>query len=52
MVITRLYALRLLRAGRAVNPGPLHPDDTGRVYVALDVYYPRRGWVVHHYLQG
>ena len=52
MVITRLYALRLLRTGRAVNPVPLRPDDAGRVYVALDVYYPRRGWVVHHYLQG
>jgi len=52
VIISRPYALRLLRTGRAVNPAPLRPDDAGRVYVALDVYYPARGWVVHHYLEA
>lgn len=52
MIITRTYALRLLRTGRAVKLAALRPDDAGRVYVAIDVYYPTRGWVVHHYLEA
>lgn len=52
MIISRPYALRLLRAGRAANPAPLRADDAGRVYVAIDVYYPAHGWMTRHYLQA
>ena len=51
MIITRKYALAMLRKRLAMNPCPLRPDDQGRVYVALDVYHPRKGWIVHHYLE-
>lgn len=52
MIISRPYALRLLRAGRATNPAPLRADEAGRVYVAIDVYYPAHGWMTRHYLQA
>ena len=51
MIITRTYALRLLRTGRARNPAALRPNADGRVFVAVDVWYPAYGWRVHHYLQ-
>ena len=50
MILTRSYALRLIRAGRARNPVRLRPDERGRVYVAIDVQYAR-GWTTHHYLE-
>ena len=49
--LTKAYALRLLRTGRAKNPGRLRPDARGSVPVAIDVYYRCRGWIVRHYLE-
>ena len=51
VLLSKRYALRLLRTGRAKNPGRLRPDEKGRVFVAIDVYYRREGWKVRHYQQ-
>ena len=48
MIITRAYAKKLIRAGKATITTSLRPDDNGRVYIAVDRYDVSR---VDHYLQ-
>jgi len=49
MIISKNYALRLIREGKARKAGKLEPDDRYRVYVIIDRLDLQR---VDHYLEG
>ena len=38
MIITRAYAKKLIKAGKASITTALQPDDNGRIYIAVDRY--------------
>lgn len=48
MIITKKYALELIRKGKAVHSATLKPDEKGRVYVAVDRLDKHR---VDHYVK-
>ena len=46
MIISKKYALRLMKESKAGNVVELKPDDQGRIYVAIDRYDLQR---IDHY---
>lgn len=47
MIISKKYAVKLIKAGKAKVESALKPDDQGRVYVAITRYDLQR---TDHYL--